>query len=75
MVTRSRDATCPAVVDWTSLPSATTLIAMSRSVIVPTSRSPSTSGTMPTFSSRMIFAASTTELSLATVFGFHVIRS
>src|SRR5437588_8631635 len=48
---------------------------MSRSVSVPTSLSPSTIGTMPTSSSRMMFAASTTVESRPIARGFSVIAS
>ena len=62
-------------VDCGSLPSATMRIAMSRSVVVPTSFCPSTIGTMPASSSRMSLAASATDLSGSIVLGFFVIRS
>jgi hypothetical protein len=53
------------------LPSATTRVTMSRSVSVPTSRSPSTIGARPTSSSFIIFAAYATGLSASIAHGLN----
>ena len=73
-MTTSFDAMSPTVVS-VPRPSATTRIAMSRSVITPTSLPPSTIGSEPTSSDFMICAASATVFVGPTVVGFDVIAS
>src|SRR5947209_11534456 len=75
MVTRSLAAISVTFVDCGSLPSATTAIAMSRSVITRTRRSPSVIGAIPVSSSRISRAASATLESAVTVRGSEVITS
>src|SRR4051794_39182095 len=75
MVTRSLAAISVTLVDCGSLPSAATLIAMSRSVTTPTRRSPSVIGMIPASSSRISRAASATVESAVTDRGFDVITS
>src|SRR5581483_4125320 len=74
-VTSSRDAISPTVTDSGDLPSATTRTAMSRSVTMPTSFSPSTTGMIPTSSSRISRAASITVCPLSIERGLSVISS
>src|SRR5690348_8252165 len=61
MVTMSREAMSPAVTACGSLPSAIPRTTMSRSVSIPISRSPSTTGTEPTSSCFISFAASASD--------------
>src|SRR6266542_7137796 len=75
MVTMSLDATSRVFTVFGSRPSATTRTTMSRSVSVPTSRLPSTTGARPTFSCFSIRAAYSTVWSASIVHGFEVIAS
>src|SRR4029079_7004619 len=72
---RLLDATSRTLMLCGSLPSATTRVTMSRSVSVPTSRWPSTTGARPTFSSFSIRAAYETVWSASMVHGLDVIAS
>jgi hypothetical protein len=72
---RSREAISPTVADCGSFPSATTRRTMSRSVTIPTRRSPSTTGSGPTSSDFINRAASAIVVDVSTPFGLLVIAS